>query len=85
MGESKRCKGVKGSTVKNKIVLGDYRECLYSGESQTRSMCVIRSRGHDLGSERVTKVALCPWDNKRVILEDGVTTLAIGHYKTTKN
>ena len=81
VGESKRCKGVKGSTVKNDIALADYRECLYSGESQTRSMCVIRSRGHELGSERVTKVALCSKDDKRVILEDGVTTLAIGHYK----
>ena len=82
VGESKRAKGVKGSTVKNDIVLADYRECLYSGEPQTRSMCVIRSRQHELHSERITKVALCPKDDKRIILEDKISTLAIGHYKT---
>ena len=84
VGESKRCKGVKGSTVKNDIALADYGECLYSGKSQKRSMCVIRSRHHELGRERITKVALCPKDDKRVILEDKISTLTIGHYKTTK-
>ena len=82
MGESKRAKGVKTSTVKKDITLASYRECLYSGNSQTRSMCVIRSRQHELYSERITKVALCPKDDKRIILEDKVTTLAIGHYTT---
>ena len=48
VGESKRAKGVKTSTVKNDITLADYRECLYSGKPQTRSMCVIRSRQHEL-------------------------------------
>ena len=84
VGESKRAKGVKTSTVNNDITLADYRECLYSGEPQTRSMCVIRSRQHELHSERITKVALCPKDDKRIILEDKISTLAIGHYKTTK-
>ena len=82
VGESKRCKGVKTSTVKKDITLANYRECLYSGIPQTRSMCVIRSRGHNLYSERITKVALCPKDDKRVILEDKISTLAIGHYAT---
>ena len=82
VGESKRAKGVKGSTVKKDIALADYRECLYSGKPQTRSMCVIRSRQHELHSERITKVALCPKDDKRVVLEDKISTLAIGHYKT---
>ena len=81
VGESKRCKGVKGNTVKNDITLADYRECLYSGKPQTRSMCVIRSRQHELHSERITKVALCPKDDKRIILEDKISILAIGHYK----
>ena len=84
VGESKRAKGVKTSTVKKDITLANYRECLYSGNPQTRSMCVIRSRRHELYSERITKVALCPKDDKRIILKDKISTLAIGHY-TTKN
>ena len=82
VGESKRAKGVKTSTVKKDITLANYRECLYSGNPQTRSMCVIRIRRHELYSERITKVALCSKDDKRIILEDKISTLAIGHYKT---
>ena len=82
VGESKRAKGVKTNTVKKDITLANYRECLYSGNPQTRSMCVIRSRLHELHSERITKIALCPKDDKRIILEDKISTLAIGHYKT---
>ena len=65
--------------------LANYRECLYSGNPQTRSMCVIRIRRHELYSERITKVALCPKDDKRLILEDKISTLAIGHYSTREN
>ena len=85
VGESKKCKGVKTSTVRKDITLANYRECLYSGVPQTRSMNVIRSRGHELYSERITKVALCPKDDKRIILEDRVSTLAIGHYSLKEN
>ena len=85
VGESKRAKGVKSSTVKKDITLANYRECLYLGIFQTRSMCVIRSRLHELHSERITKVALCPKDDKRIILEDKISTLAIGHHKTKTN
>ena len=82
VGESKRCKGVKTSTVRKDITLANYRECLYSGNPQTRSMCVIRSRYHELYSERITKIALCPKDDKRIILEDKISTMAYGHYAT---
>ena len=70
------------STVRKDITLANYRECLYSGIPQTRTMCVIRSRLHKLYSERITKVALCPKDDKRLILEDKISILAIGHYAT---
>jgi len=32
-------------------------------------------------TEEVNKVALSPKDDKRVIMEDGVHTLAYGHYR----
>ena len=80
VGEQKRCKGVKKSVVKKDISLADYRECLFTGERQLRTMNVIRSRKHEIHSEQVNKVALNCEDDKRVILEDRISTLAIGHY-----
>ncbi len=46
-------------------------------------MNTIRSRQHDVGTERVTKTALSADDDKRVILEDGIRTLAIGHWRAS--
>ena len=43
-------------------------------------MNVIRSHKHEVYTEEVNKIALCPDDDKRHILEDGVHTLALGHY-----
>ena len=52
-----------------------------TGKEQLRRMNVIRSHGHEVYTEEVNKVALCPSDDKRHILEDQVHTLALGHYR----
>ena len=83
--ENKRCKGVKKNVVKNRITHDDYRKCLYSREEQNRTMNVIRSHRHDVYTEKVNKVALSAEDDKRVIMEDGIHTLALGHYNLTNN
>lgn len=43
-------------------------------------MNVIRSHGHDVYTEEVNKVALSANDGKRIIKENGIHTLAHGHY-----
>ena len=78
----RKCKGVKKYVVRNHITHEDYKECLFSGESQHRPMNTIRSRKHNVGSERINKTALSADDDKRIVLEDGIRTLAIGHYKS---
>ena len=80
-GESKKCKGVKKSVVKKSITHEDYKKCLFTGKEQLRKMNIIRSHRHEVYTEEVNKVALCPSDDKRHILEDGARTLALGHYK----
>ena len=82
--ESKKCKGVKKSVIKKAITHEDYKKCLFSGNSQLRKMNVIRSRKHEIFTEEVNKVVLCPNDDKRHKLEDGVHTLALGHIKIGK-
>ena len=80
--QNKKCKGIRKYIIKKEITIDDYEKCLFSGKSQHRMMNVIRSRQHDVGSERINKTALSADDDKRIILEDGIHTLAIGHYKS---
>ncbi len=79
----KKCKGVKKYVIKNQITIEDYKECLFSKTPQLRTMNTIRSRQHNVGSERINKTALSAYDDKRIILEDGIHTLAIGHRATS--
>ena len=79
--ENKKCKGVKKSVVKKSIAHEDYKNCLFTGKEQLRKMNVIRSYRHEVYTEEVNKIALCPSDDKRHILEDQVHTLALGHYR----
>ena len=73
----KKCKGVKKSVVKKDIEFEDYVKCLFSGEKQMRSMKIIKSENHDLYSKEVNKVALSNEDDKRIVLEDKINTLAL--------
>ena len=79
--ESKKCKGVKKSVVKESITHEDYKNCLFTGKEQLRKMNVIRSHNHDIYTEEVNKIALSPDDDKRHILEGQTDTLALGNYR----
>ena len=79
--ESKKCKGVKKSVVKKSITHEDYKKCLFTEKEQLRKMNVIKSHMHEVYTEEVNKIALCPSDDKRHILEDLMHTLALGHYR----
>ena len=79
--EEKKCKGIKKSVIKNKISLADYKECLFSENPQMRKMNVIRSHEHEIFSETVNKIALSANDDKRIIMEDKISTLSYGHFK----
>ena len=80
--EEKKCKGVKKSEVKRTINFKDYKDCLFTGKKHMRSMNVIRSHKHEIFTETINKVALGSEDDKRIICEDKIHTLAHRHYKT---
>ena len=79
--DSKKCKGMKKGVVKKRLSIDNYRHCLYSHKPLILPMNVIRSHKHELYSETINKVALSAADDKRVIQDDLVSTLAIGHYR----
>ena len=82
--ETKKCKGVKKVVVEKTISHDDYKDCLFTKTKQLRSMNVFRSHLHDIYTETVNKIALSADDDKRIILDDGIHTLAYGHYKIMK-
>ena len=65
--------------MKKDITHQDYFDCLMSGKKQMRKMNCLRSHKHIIYSEKINKIALSANDDKRVILFDGISTLAHWH------
>ena len=77
--EDKKCKGVTKNVTKRSIQFDVNRECLFSRKEQHRKMNVIRSHCHAIYTEEINKISLSSDDDKRVIMADGIHTLAYGH------
>ena len=77
--EDKICKEVTKYVTKRSIQFDDYRECLFSRKEQHRKINVIRSHCHALYTEEINKIAPSSDDDKRVIMTDGIHTLAYDH------
>ena len=81
-GSTRKCKGIKKAVIKNEITHEGYKNCLFGRKSAFQKMNVIRSHSHNIYTEKINKVALSGDDDKRIILEDGIHTLALGHFKS---
>ena len=82
--ESKKCKGISKTVTKNDIAFEDYKNVLFDQTVQLRKMNVIRSHKHEIFTEEINKIALSGNDDKRVIMEDRIRTMAYGHYSLRK-
>ena len=79
--EMKKAKGVKKSVVKKEITHRNYVDCLINEKTYMHQMTTIKSYQHQLYTVKQNKVSLCPYDDKRYLLEDGITSLPYGHYR----
>ena len=79
--ENKRCKGIRRCVVKKTLRFDDYYNCLISGKDVNRIQMMIRSYKHEINTINVNKIALNRCDDKRMIMEDGISTLSRGHYQ----
>ena len=79
--EKSTAKGIKTSYAKKHLKHNLYRECLFNESTNTASYHQIRSTNHQLGTHKIVKSALSPYDDKRYLLADSTDTLAYGHYK----
>ena len=82
--EKQKAKGVKKCIIKKSLRHENFVKCLNTGQSQMRKQSFFRSREHHLFTESLTKLALNPRDDKRVVLENGIDTLALGHWRVEK-
>ena len=79
--EVKKCKGVPKCVCDNDIRFDDYKKCLEDGKNIYRKHQAIRNEDHTINTVEINKIALSANDDKRFICEDGINTLALGHYK----
>ena len=78
--ESKKCKGIKKDVIK-RMKHKDWVTCLNEKKALLKQMTCFRSQKHEISTVRLNKVALTAEDDKRVILPDGISTLAYGHWR----
>ncbi|PKK68304.1 hypothetical protein RhiirC2_834036 [Rhizophagus irregularis] len=76
-----KAKGVKKCVVKRDLCHDKFLECLRSKKLTRRDMYGLRGYDHQIFLEKVNKIGLNPYDNKRWILLDGVRTLPYGHWR----
>jgi hypothetical protein len=84
MMEKKTAKGVKKSVIDKQWKHESYKQALFDHCSMRHSMNMVRSATHQLYSVSIRKTTLSPYDDKRYVLNNGVHTLAHGHYKIRK-
>ena len=79
--EEKKAKGIKKYAIKNKLIFEDYKQCVLNKVNKRVIQSNIRSYDHKVYTERINKVALNWYDDKRYIMENGIDTLSWGNYK----
>ena len=75
----RKAKGVKMNVVKKQIKHEQYKQALFSKEQMWHGMNILRSEGHEIYGMHVNKISLSPFDSKRWIADDGVSTNAYGY------
>ena len=75
-----RAKGIKKSYVNKHVRHDQFVNIIRRTIAITRSTFrIFRSQNHVLRTLEITKTCLNAFDDKRYILDDGITTLAYGH------
>ena len=77
--EDKKAKGTKKCVIKRIIKLDDYKNCLLNGVVVLKSQQRFKSKGHDVCTENINKVALISKDDKRLIAPDKITSYPYGY------
>ena len=63
---TKKIKGITGATTKT-ITFDIYYNCLLNNKTLVKNQYCIRSKHHDVYTTKQQKLALSPYDDKRVV------------------
>ena len=77
--EDKKAKGTKKCMIKRMIRFNDYKNCLLKDEVILKSQQRFKSKGHDVYTKNINKVALSIIDDKRLIPSDKITSYPYGY------
>ena len=77
--EDKKAKGTKKCVIKRMIKFNDYKNCLLKDEVILKSQQGFKSKGHNVYTENIKKIALSSNDDKRLIASDKITSYPSGY------
>ena len=77
--EDKKAKGTKKCVIKRMIKFNDYKNCLLNVEVVLESQQRFKSKGHDVYTENINKVALSSNDDKTLKTSDKITSYPYGY------
>ena len=78
--EMKKAKGIAKASIEHKLHFDMYESALFDKTELMTTMDLIQSHSHTIYSETVRKKTLSAFDDKRYLLNDGVSSLAYGHF-----
>ena len=74
-------KGVGRKVIQNELRHDTYRQVLNGGGKIMGQYHCIRGVKHTISTRHISKVALCAYEDKRFVLQDGIDTWAHGHFQ----
>ena len=77
--EDKKAKGTKKCVIKRMIKFNDYKNCLLKSKAVLKSQQRFISKGHDVYTENINKIALSSNDDKRIVSSDKITSYPCGY------
>ena len=77
--DDKKAKGTKKCVKKRMIKFDDYKNCLLNGEVILESQQRFISKGYNVYTENINKIALSSNDDKRIVSSDKITSYPHGY------
>ena len=77
--EDKKAKGTKKCVIKRMIKFDDHKNCLLNSEVILKSQQRFMSKGHDVYTENINKIALSSDDDKIILSSDKITSYPYGY------
>lgn len=74
----KKAKGIKGNVVAGGLSIEDYKTCITNKMKILEIQYLIQSKNHEIFTFEQRKIVLSSDDDKRIVLEDKISTVPYG-------